>query len=490
VTGIALVVARICLAIVFAVAAVAKLADGARTRQAVADFGVPARLAPAVSVLLPVAELAVAVLLLIPSTARWGALGAVALLVAFTAVVAANLARGNAVDCNCFGQLQSRPISGATLARNAALLGVAVLLLAVGWDDAGPGPVGWVSSLGTAWAIVLVLGLVVAGLAVGGAWFALTLLRQNGRLLLRIERLEAAVADAGIELESASPALPGPSVGDVAPRFTLETAGGGTHTMSRLLAPGLPVLLVFADPGCGPCDELAPDVARWQRDHADAVTVAVVSGGDREASVSKADTHGLDGVLLDPDRSVGSAYQASGTPAAVLVSPAGMIAAPVAQGADAVAELFDRALVWVEPAAPGLPVGVPAPELELEELGGGTVALRDGLAADRETLVVFWNPGCGFCRAIHDDLRAWEQDAGANDSALLVMSAGEPEAVRGEGFGARVLLDPDFEGARAFGADGTPMAVLVGPDATIRSGLGGGAPAVLALAGAGVARVR
>ena len=485
--GIALAATRVCLAIVFAVAAVAKLADRANTRRAVEDFGVPARAAPAVAVVLPVAELAVAVLLLVPGTARWGALGAVVLLLAFTAVVAAALARGNRVDCNCFGQLGARPVGPATLARNGALLVVAALVLALGWDTAGPSPVGWVSDLGAAGALALGLGVALAALVVAGTWLALRLLRQNGRLLLRVERLEDALAGAGIELAPAAPQPLGPSVGDVAPRFTLPLARGGSVAMGRLLAAGPPVLLVFGDPGCGPCDELAPDVARWQRDHADAVTVALVSGGDRDAATAKAEQHGLTCALFDPGHSVATAYQATSTPAAVLVAGGGTIASHVAQGPDAVRELFDRALVWVEPAPPGAAVGPPAPELALDDLSGARVAVRDALAADRETLVVFWNPGCGFCRAIHGELRTWEQDPPADGPALLVLSAGTPDAVREEAFDATVLLDPDFEGARAFGADGTPMAVLVGPDASIRSGLAGGAPDVLALAGAGLA---
>ena len=72
---------------------------------------------------------------------------------------------------------------------------------------------------------------------------------------------------------------------------------------------------------------------------------------------------------------------------------------------------------------------------------------------------------------------AREEDPPEESPALLILSAGTAEAVRDEGFAAPVLLDPEFDGARAFGADGTPMAVLVGPDASIRSNLAGGAPA-------------
>ena len=66
---------RFLLAGVFAPAAVAKLADRARSEEAVADFGIPDRLVPTVAFLLPVAELAVAGLLVPASTAVSARLG-------------------------------------------------------------------------------------------------------------------------------------------------------------------------------------------------------------------------------------------------------------------------------------------------------------------------------------------------------------------------------------------------------------------------------
>src|SRR5437764_9791152 len=77
--ALALLTARILLAVVFLVAGLAKLADLAGSRQAVRDFAVPSQLATALGTLLPLAELTVAVTLLLPATAWWGALGALAL---------------------------------------------------------------------------------------------------------------------------------------------------------------------------------------------------------------------------------------------------------------------------------------------------------------------------------------------------------------------------------------------------------------------------
>ena len=113
-----LLVIRIVLAGVFAVAAVAKLRDRAGVRKTAMEFGVPAPLAEGVAMLLPFAELTCAVAIIPVRTAWWGASGLLALLIVFSVAMAIALARGRRVDCRCFGQLQSTPIGPATLARN------------------------------------------------------------------------------------------------------------------------------------------------------------------------------------------------------------------------------------------------------------------------------------------------------------------------------------------------------------------------------------
>src|SRR5215469_8875335 len=107
--SIVLLAGRLLLTGVFVVAAVAKLADPRGSRQALSDFGVPRSLVPAISVALPLAELAVAVALIPRPTAWWGALGAFVLLAVFIAGIANQLAHGHAPACHCFGQLHSAP---------------------------------------------------------------------------------------------------------------------------------------------------------------------------------------------------------------------------------------------------------------------------------------------------------------------------------------------------------------------------------------------
>lgn len=73
---------------------------------------------------MPLAGLAVAASLILASTAFWGALGTLALLLLFVVGIAANLARGRRPDCRCFGQLHSAPAGWSTLARNGLLAAV------------------------------------------------------------------------------------------------------------------------------------------------------------------------------------------------------------------------------------------------------------------------------------------------------------------------------------------------------------------------------
>src|ERR687893_2633068 len=188
--GTALLVARLLLALVFLVAGVGKLADRAGSRQAIVDFGLPARLAAPLGVLLPLTELAVAIALIPISTAWWGALGALALLLLFVVGIGVNLARGRKPECHCFGQLHSEPAGWNTLVRNGILAAVAGFVVWQGYDGAGLSAVAWLAGLSTAQVVSLVIGIAVLGVLVAQCGILLHLLRQYGRLLLRVEALE------------------------------------------------------------------------------------------------------------------------------------------------------------------------------------------------------------------------------------------------------------------------------------------------------------
>jgi peroxiredoxin len=124
-------------------------------------------------------------------------------------------------------------------------------------------------------------------------------------------------------------------------------------------------------------------------------------------------------------------------------------------------------------------IGEPAPEVKLADLEGTTVELKD--FRGQQTLVLFWNPGCGFCQQMLSELREWEDNPPEDAPKLLVVSAGTEEANREQGLSSTVVLDQNFATGGAFGARGTPSAVLVDGEGKVASDIAVGAPAVLEL---------
>ncbi|MDQ6834257.1 MAG: TlpA family protein disulfide reductase, partial [Chloroflexota bacterium] len=128
-------------------------------------------------------------------------------------------------------------------------------------------------------------------------------------------------------------------------------------------------------------------------------------------------------------------------------------------------------------------IGERAPTIRLPNLAGKTITLDSFRGSD--TLVLFWNPGCGFCSGMLDDLKAWEARAPKGAPKMLVVSTGDVEANRSMGLRATVVLDPNFSVGSSFGVTGTPSAIRVDAKGTIASPIAVGKDAVLALAGAG-----
>jgi peroxiredoxin len=455
-------------------------------------FGLSEWSARPIGVLLPLLELCVAVALLPESTAWWGAAGALLLLTTFVIGISVSLARGRAPDCHCFGQLHSAPASSSTLIRSGVLASTAAFVVVQGQDGAGPSAVGWLSDLSAAeWAALLGAAFTIIALATVGR-VLVALLRQNGRLLLRIESLEARLGQSAATHahDLASVGLP---VGTPAPPFELGALAGPSLTLDDLLTRERPVLLVFTEPQCVPCAALLPQLKRWQSEHAERLTVAVISQGDRAVNRKIAD-QGLTAVLLQEGREVRVAYDVPGTPGAVLIHQDGTVASEVAMGADAIQQLVADAVerpVMSQNGKRNVPIGrlVPwgakpgesAPDFRLPDLTGAYFELSD--LRGHDTMLLFWDPGCGFCQRMLDDLRAWERRSPAGAPKAVLISVGDAAANRAMGLSSLILLDESSELRRPFGIPGTPSAVLVDAHNTIASEVAVGADAVLELAG-------
>lgn len=501
-----LLFARLLLTVVFFVAAIAKLFDLKASRKAVSDFGVSTWLANPIGVALPIAELLVATLLLPKMSSWWAAVGALVLLLVFIVAISVNIAQGRKPDCQCFGQIHSQPIGWPTLIRNGALALCAALIVSVGRDNPGLSGVAWLRALSRAEEVALVIAVVLVVTAVTEGWLLLHVIRQHGRVLLRMDALEqklSAAAPAPNALPQAPNGLP---IGAPAPSFELPTLNGDKLSLAVLCQHRTSVLLIFSDPNCGPCTVLLPDIARWQRDNADHLQIALVSRGAERANRTKAIANTLKNVLLQKDREVAQQYQANGTPAAVLVRADGTIGSRVVMGSQAITELVahlaGKARQLLLPGASangnghrkefpalnvgaGLSIGEPAPPFSLPDLTGRPVDLAG--FAGKKILLLFWNPTCGFCSQMLPDLKAWEGGRPNEAPQLLVVSTGTIDA-RAMGLKSAVILDKDFGVGQRFGANGTPSAVLIDADGRIASELAVGAPGVLALAGAGLAK--
>lgn len=469
----ALLVCRLALAAVFFVAGAAKLADRPGSREALIGFGLPAWLARPIGLVLPLAELGIAAALLPQRTAWWAAAAALLLLLAFTIALSVSLARGQAPDCHCFGQLHSAPAGWSTIIRNVVLAAAAAFVVARGPDAAGPSAVHWLATLSaTGWAILGISTFALVTLAAIGRTLV-AVVRQNGRLLMRIEALEKKLG-----------------VGRPAPAFELPELGGSSLGLNDLLAKGRPLLLVFTEPGCAPCAALLPEIREWHSDLAHRLTVAVISRPDGESNRKIAD-HGITPVLLQRGRQVSRAYGLSGTPGAVLIQPDGTIAQPPALGAEAIRQLVTEAaglpVSSQDDAGNGLPrirgaaePGQPAPDFRLPDLTGAFFELSD--LRGHNTLVLFWDPGCPFCQEMLADLKAWEGDFGPGMPRVVVISRGESEVNRALGLHSLILLDESSSMRRPYGAPGTPSAVLVDAQNNIASEVAIGATAILELA--------
>ena len=314
------VLLRIALSAVFGAAGVTKLIDPRGTRDAVKNFGAPEPLVPAVSLALPIVELAIAVGLLFTDTTRV-TLAALLVLMLFVVAISVNLARGHTHDCHCFGQLYSRPLGWPTLARNIVFALGAVFVL---WQsDTKPGSdiVSTVANLNVYQWLAL-LGAIAVVIAV------LIYLQQRQK-----------------RLASESPAAPvGLPLGSEAPPFELVAYTGGKTSLTELLAYGKPLLLIFTNPTCGPCVVLFEEVKDWQHSHSQHLTIALVSFGTIKENFVNVARNRLGQVLLQQKREVAEKYGANLTPTAVLVSTSGRIASPLAAGADEIRELLATVL--------------------------------------------------------------------------------------------------------------------------------------------------
>jgi peroxiredoxin len=131
----------------------------------------------------------------------------------------------------------------------------------------------------------------------------------------------------------------GLKAGEAAPDFRLPRIGGGELSLADYR--GRRVLLVFSDPHCGPCQELAPGLQEIHGERSD-LAVVVISRGDIEENRTKADGLGLTfPIVLQKKWEVSLKYAMFATPIGYLIDEQGILASDIAVGVEPILELAE-----------------------------------------------------------------------------------------------------------------------------------------------------
>jgi len=240
---------------------------------------------------------------------------------------------------------------------------------------------------------VIFLGLTIAWIVVGlGCWLGWQLLRQNGRILLRLEAIEDRLSLWELERDPSGNGKSksrtrsrlnrdGLKAGTVAPDFRLPRVDGGELSLDEFR--GRRVLLVFSDPECGPCNQLAPELEKFHRvvlaqerevgrvtpcappdvwspaftrsgpleggtpngaQGLTRLTILMISRREPKANRAKVKEHGLTfPVVLQQHWEISRLYGMFATPIAYLIDERGVIVNDVAVGVEPILALLSSA---------------------------------------------------------------------------------------------------------------------------------------------------
>jgi thiol-disulfide isomerase/thioredoxin len=482
-----LLLIRIFLFGVFAVAGIGKLMDRAGSEKAVSEFGVPGSLAKPVATGLPIVELLIALGLLFAGTSWLASIAALMLLLVFVGGMLYQIAQGNAPDCHCFGQLHSEPVGKASLIRNIGFAVLALFIAVQGNNDQG------LSIADGDSAIFQSLLLIAVLLAVAVVIFYIrSIMTQQTQILRRLEMIEilggGGSAHERDDAGNPEDALP---IGAPFPDFELPDISGKKVRFEHLLANAKPMLFFFVGPNCTPCKALYPEIETWQEEFKDKLNFVLVSSGKPDENTgSFTGSLGAE-LLLQTNRELADKVHAKWTPTAIFVSADGNVASHPAVGDAAIRELLGkirgedlgREYVFFSNGNNHreIRIGNKIPSAELKTLDGETFMTDELLGS--KTLAVFWSLSCPHCRNMIGQLKEWEETKSPHDPKLIIFSDGDPEELRETGITTPIVLDPNYTASAEFGMYGTPSGVLVDENGIIATEPGIGAPNIWSLIG-------
>lgn len=345
-----------------------------------------------------------------------------------------------------------------------------------------------------------------------GTWLAYQLVRQNGRILLRLESIDERLRRRGSPKKPKQASGPaGLPVGSVAPEFDLPDFSGVRHKLADFR--GKNVLLMYFNPKCGFCTQMMPELMALSVRHEDgddhAPTPVIITTGDVQENRRLFEQHGVRCTLLIQNQmDVATQYRVHGTPIGYLIDGNGRIASEQAAGAVALLQLAhddgacshdhvegahangsaahgkqaDPSLAKSRINRSGLVAGTVAPDFRLPRLDGGELSLAT--FRGNRVLLVFSDPDCGPCDELAPLLQQLHLDR--SDLQILVVSRRDVAANRAKaaklGLTFPIVLQKQWELSLKYAMFATPIGYLIDEDGIVASNVAIGVKPILGLA--------
>jgi peroxiredoxin len=350
--------------------------------------------------------------------------------------------------------------------------------------------------------LAIIFGTVLPWLLLAaGIFLGYQVVRQNGRILLRLEAIEEHLGARSRAPRRESPE--GLTVGTLAPDFELADLAGERHKLSEFR--GRDLLLIFFNPKCGFCTKMADELAALPLDGTDGRAVPlVITTGDVDENRKFVEQHGIRcTVLVQEQMEVAAQFRAQGTPMGYRIDADGKIASELAVGGEALLELAaaprnpvssrnrvsakhgkqpDPSLARSRLNRSGLKAGEVAPEFSLPRIDGGELALAD--LRGRRVLLVFSDPDCGPCDELAPRLE--ELHRRRPDLQVLVISRRDADATRAKantlGLTFPIVMQKQWELSLKYGMFATPIGYLIDEQGMLLSDVAVGVEPILALA--------
>ena len=484
---VVLLIIRLLLFAILAVAGIGKLLDREGSEKAVKAFGTPEPLVKTFAILLPIAELIFGFCLLFVSFSWIGAIGALLLMVTFIGGMLIQMIKGEAPDCHCFGQIHSEPVGPKSLIRNILIAILPIVLLISGRPNQGYA----LGDTNGAIAANVVLALVVVAVFIG-AVYILRLTKENAVLKRQLDLIE--MLETGgtlIERDEAGDPTDSLPIGAPFPDFTLPDTAGKFVTFDHLLADPIPKLFLFVGPDCRPCKAMLEEFAEWKREFEGKVRIVFVSKGTVEENFERFGVDISTGMLLQQKMEFANLLHIKWTPAAVFVGADGNLASHPAVGDMAIRDLvaklrtedFARTGYHIKNSQKRgrVKIGEAIPEFAATDLAGNSVSRESFLG--KTTLAFFLSTTCSYCGEVVDQIRKWETSSDRNGTNGILFSEGDVETHKNYGLSTPIVIDEGYKVSANLGMFGVPSAVLIYEHGTIVSETAVGGPMIWSLIG-------